>query len=169
MAAKQPLLPPLLPVVQPGRGSAGHSRSGSQGGRSQADLAKLAGAGANGVNGSGPSNGGASSSASIDVLVSNAAVNPTAGPLVDTPLDALDKIMDINVKAALALVQEAAPHMRRGGRVVLISSVTAYKCVFFVFFVCAACALVCAHVCTNHSTDTQKNKKARRRRSPRTP
>jgi dehydrogenase/reductase SDR family protein 4 len=65
--------------------------------------------------------------ASIDVLVSNAAVNPTAGPLVDTPLDALDKIMDINVKAALALVQEAAPHMRRGGRVVLISSVTAYK------------------------------------------
>jgi NAD(P)-dependent dehydrogenase (short-subunit alcohol dehydrogenase family) len=40
--------------------------------------------------------------------------------------DAIDKIWDINVKAALLLVQAAAPHMRRGGRVVFISSVTAY-------------------------------------------
>ena len=37
---KQPLLPPLLPVVQQGRGSAGHSRSGS---RTQADLKGLGG------------------------------------------------------------------------------------------------------------------------------
>lgn len=63
----------------------------------------------------------------IDVLVSNAAVNPTAGPLLSTPLDAVDKILDINVKAALALVQLVAPHMRAGGSVVMISSVTAYS------------------------------------------
>jgi NAD(P)-dependent dehydrogenase (short-subunit alcohol dehydrogenase family) len=42
---------------------------------------------------------------SIDVLVSNAAVNPAAGPLLSAPLDSVDKILDINVKAALALVQ----------------------------------------------------------------
>lgn len=38
---KQPLLPPLLPVVQQGRASAGHSRSSS---RSQVELQKLAAA-----------------------------------------------------------------------------------------------------------------------------
>lgn len=65
----------------------------------------------------------------LDVLVSNAAVNPTAGPLLETPADAIDKILDINIKAALLLVQAAAPHMRLGGRIVLISSVTAFECV----------------------------------------
>jgi dehydrogenase/reductase SDR family protein 4 len=54
-------------------------------------------------------------------------VNPTAGPLVSTPADAIDKILDINIKAALLLVQEAVPHMKRGGRIVLISSVTAFQ------------------------------------------
>lgn len=63
----------------------------------------------------------------IDILVSNAAVNPTAGPLLETSPDAIDKILDINIKAALLLVQAAAKHMRRGGRIVLISSVTAYQ------------------------------------------
>lgn len=63
----------------------------------------------------------------LDILISNAAVNPTAGPLASTPPDAIDKILDINVKAALLLVQEALPHMKRGGRIVLISSVTAFQ------------------------------------------
>jgi dehydrogenase/reductase SDR family protein 4 len=63
----------------------------------------------------------------LDILVSNAAVNPTAGPLVDTPPDAIDKILDINIKAALLLVQAAVPHMKRGGKIVLISSVTAFQ------------------------------------------
>lgn len=59
--------------------------------------------------------------------MSNAAVNPTAAALVDTPADAIDKILDINIKAALLLVQAAVPHMKRGGKIVLISSVTAYQ------------------------------------------
>lgn len=36
--------------------------------------------------------------ARIDILVSNAAVNPFAGRIVDTPSEAIDKILDINVK-----------------------------------------------------------------------
>ncbi|GBF97750.1 hypothetical protein Rsub_10914 [Raphidocelis subcapitata] len=64
---------------------------------------------------------------SVHILVSNAAVNPTAGPLLETPREAFDKIMDINVAAALALVQLVAPHMPRGGSVVMVSSVTAYN------------------------------------------
>ncbi len=53
-------------------------------------------------------------------------VNPAAGPLLSTPSDVIDKIFDINVKTALLLVQEAVPHMKKGGRIVLISSVTAF-------------------------------------------
>lgn len=63
----------------------------------------------------------------IDILVSNAAVNPTAGNIADAPADAIDKIFDINVKSAALLVQEALPHMKRGGAIVFISSVTAFK------------------------------------------
>ena len=63
----------------------------------------------------------------IDILVSNAAVNPTAGNISDTPADAIDKIFDINVKSAALLVKEALPHMSRGGAIVFISSITAFK------------------------------------------
>ncbi len=37
----------------------------------------------------------------IDILVSNAAVNPGAGPLAETSPDVIDKILDINVKVRL--------------------------------------------------------------------
>lgn len=61
----------------------------------------------------------------LDILVSNAAVNPFAGALLDTPDDAIDKILDINVKSALILAREAVPHMRPGSSIVFVSSVTA--------------------------------------------
>jgi NAD(P)-dependent dehydrogenase (short-subunit alcohol dehydrogenase family) len=41
----------------------------------------------------------------IDILVSNAAVSPVAAPISNTPPDIIDKILDINVKAAVMLVQ----------------------------------------------------------------
>jgi dehydrogenase/reductase SDR family protein 4 len=34
----------------------------------------------------------------IDILVSNAAVNPSTGRIVDTSPEAIDKILDINIK-----------------------------------------------------------------------
>lgn len=62
----------------------------------------------------------------LDILVSNAAVNPTAGALLDTSASALDKVWDINVKSAILLVAAARPHLARGSAVVFMSSLTAY-------------------------------------------
>ncbi|EFJ41756.1 hypothetical protein VOLCADRAFT_107595 [Volvox carteri f. nagariensis] len=65
----------------------------------------------------------------LDILVSNAAVNPGAGPLAETPPDVIDKILDINIKSAVLLVQEALPHLiqRPGASIVFVSSVTAFS------------------------------------------
>ncbi len=63
----------------------------------------------------------------LDILVSNAAVNPTAGPILATPADALDKLFDINVKSAILLAALAVPHMQQGSSIVFVSSLTAYK------------------------------------------
>nr|XP_039262220.1 dehydrogenase/reductase SDR family member 4-like [Styela clava] len=61
----------------------------------------------------------------LDILVSNAAVNPYFGTLITTPEQAFDKIMEINVKAAYLLVKEAAPYIEKRGKgsIVLVSSI----------------------------------------------
>jgi dehydrogenase/reductase SDR family member 4 len=68
----------------------------------------------------------------IDILVSNAAVNPTSGPILDTEEAAIDKLLDINIKSAILLSQFAVPHMRKKPRsgtssIVFISSYTAFN------------------------------------------
>lgn len=63
----------------------------------------------------------------LDVLVSNAAVNPQAGPILEMDDQAVDKILEINVKAALLLCKVATPHLRPGGCVVFVSSYTAFN------------------------------------------
>jgi NADP-dependent 3-hydroxy acid dehydrogenase YdfG len=45
----------------------------------------------------------------IDVLVSNATVNPFAGPILETPPEAIDKILDINIKAGASYVEAVVP------------------------------------------------------------
>ncbi|XP_022912558.2 uncharacterized protein [Onthophagus taurus] len=64
----------------------------------------------------------------LDILVSNAAVNPTMSAVLDTPEASWDKIFEINVKAAYLLAQEALPHLRnRGkGKIIFVTSVGAY-------------------------------------------
>ena len=51
----------------------------------------------------------------LDVLVNNAGIGVHAGVL-DTPLDAYDRVMDINVRGAFVYAQAAFPHLaqRRG-------------------------------------------------------
>ncbi|KAI3376341.1 hypothetical protein L3Q82_016820, partial [Scortum barcoo] len=65
----------------------------------------------------------------IDILVSNAAVNPFFGNIMDSTEDVWDKTLSVNVKAAFLLTKLVVPHMekRGGGNVVFVSSVAAYQ------------------------------------------
>ncbi|KAI5062668.1 hypothetical protein GOP47_0023207 [Adiantum capillus-veneris] len=63
----------------------------------------------------------------LDIFVSNAAVSPSTDPILTMSEGALDKLWDINVKAGVLLIQEAAPHLAEGGSVILISSVAGYN------------------------------------------
>lgn len=65
----------------------------------------------------------------IDVLVSNAAVNPAVGSVLDAPEEVWDKIFDVNVKAAFLLAKEVKPFIvkRGGGSIVFISSIGGYQ------------------------------------------
>jgi NAD(P)-dependent dehydrogenase (short-subunit alcohol dehydrogenase family) len=60
----------------------------------------------------------------LDVLVNNTGINPVFGPLVDADLDAVRKIFDTNVVAALGFVQLAwkAWQQEHGGAIVNIAS-----------------------------------------------
>lgn len=60
----------------------------------------------------------------IDILVSNAAVNPTVGSLLDCPEEAWDKIFDVNVKSSFLLAKEVAPFIQKqsSGSIIFISS-----------------------------------------------
>jgi NAD(P)-dependent dehydrogenase (short-subunit alcohol dehydrogenase family) len=66
---------------------------------------------------------------SLDVLVNNAGVNPQFGPLVDADLDAVRKVFDTNVVAALGFVQLAhrAWMGAHGGAVVNVASVAGLR------------------------------------------
>ncbi|KAM0933964.1 putative short-chain dehydrogenase/reductase SDR, NAD(P)-binding domain superfamily [Dioscorea sansibarensis] len=62
----------------------------------------------------------------IDIFVSNAAVNPTVDNLLNVQERTLDKLWEVNVKAAILLLQAAAPHLKKGSSVILISSIGGY-------------------------------------------
>ncbi|TKS92951.1 Dehydrogenase/reductase SDR family member 4 [Collichthys lucidus] len=65
----------------------------------------------------------------IDILVSNAAVNPFFGNIMDSTEDVWDKILSVNVKSSFLLTKLVVPHMikRGGGNVVFVSSVAGYQ------------------------------------------
>ncbi|KAI5701060.1 hypothetical protein M8J75_005725 [Diaphorina citri] len=58
----------------------------------------------------------------IDILVSNAAVNPATGPVVECPENVWDKIFEVNVKSTFLLTQEVLPYIRKrnGGSIVYL-------------------------------------------------
>lgn len=61
----------------------------------------------------------------IDFLVNNVGTSPVAGPLIDTPVEAIRKIMEINVLAALSWTRRVHQAWlgQHGGTVVNVSSV----------------------------------------------
>ncbi|XP_027893124.1 dehydrogenase/reductase SDR family member 4 isoform X2 [Xiphophorus couchianus] len=65
----------------------------------------------------------------IDILVSNAAVNPFVGNMLDSTEEVWDKILSVNIKAAFLLTKMVVPHMekRGGGNIIFVSSVGGYQ------------------------------------------
>uniref|UniRef100_A0A0D9XB49 Tropinone reductase-like 3 n=1 Tax=Leersia perrieri TaxID=77586 RepID=A0A0D9XB49_9ORYZ len=63
----------------------------------------------------------------IDIIVSNAAANPSLDSILQMKESVLDKLWDINVKASILLVQDAAAHLRKGSSVIIISSIAGYN------------------------------------------
>jgi NAD(P)-dependent dehydrogenase (short-subunit alcohol dehydrogenase family) len=65
----------------------------------------------------------------LDVLVNNAGINPVAGPLMDMPLDAVRKTVEVNVTAALAWTQQVWRAWLRdnGGAVLNVASIAGVR------------------------------------------
>ncbi|MFI5775698.1 SDR family oxidoreductase [Nocardia sp. NPDC051570] len=66
---------------------------------------------------------------SLDILINNTGINPVYGALMDADLDAVRKIFDVNVVAALGYVQEAYRSWMHanGGAIVNIASVAGIR------------------------------------------
>jgi NAD(P)-dependent dehydrogenase (short-subunit alcohol dehydrogenase family) len=66
---------------------------------------------------------------SLDVLINNTGINPVFGSLMEADLDAVRKIFDVNVVAALGYIQEAYRAWMRdhGGAVVNVASVAGIR------------------------------------------
>jgi NAD(P)-dependent dehydrogenase (short-subunit alcohol dehydrogenase family) len=67
---------------------------------------------------------------SCDILVNNAATNPHAGPLIDAPLSAWDKTVEVNLRGPLAWTQAAWQAWMKdheGCSVINIASVGGFK------------------------------------------
>ncbi|XP_039140552.1 tropinone reductase-like 3 [Dioscorea cayenensis subsp. rotundata] len=62
----------------------------------------------------------------IDIFVSNVAVNPIVDNILDSQEQVLDKLWEVNVKAVILLLQVAAPPLKKGSSVILISSIGGY-------------------------------------------
>lgn len=61
----------------------------------------------------------------IDILVNNAAANPSFGPVIETSESSFDKIMAVNVKGPFELAKKVYPIMKakKNGSIINISSV----------------------------------------------
>lgn len=66
---------------------------------------------------------------SLDILINNTGINPVYGSLMDADLDAVRKIFDVNVVAALGYIQQAyrAWMGEHGGAVVNVASVAGIR------------------------------------------
>eukprot|EP01103_Thecamoeba_quadrilineata_P014350 TRINITY_DN425_c0_g1_i1.p1 TRINITY_DN425_c0_g1~~TRINITY_DN425_c0_g1_i1.p1 ORF type:complete len:301 (-),score=51.70 TRINITY_DN425_c0_g1_i1:360-1151(-) len=63
----------------------------------------------------------------LDVLVSNAAVNPSVSFLTELESSAWEKTFEVNVKNAFELAREAVPHMKAGASILFISSIAGFR------------------------------------------
>ncbi|MEP7199855.1 MAG: glucose 1-dehydrogenase [Chloroflexota bacterium] len=61
----------------------------------------------------------------VDILVNNAAINPTFGPLMDADMGVFQKMFEVNIKGYLVAAQQCVPAMRArgGGNIINIASI----------------------------------------------
>ncbi|XP_054732533.1 dehydrogenase/reductase SDR family member 4 [Anastrepha obliqua] len=64
----------------------------------------------------------------LNILVSNAATNPSVGGVLECDEGVWDKIFDVNVKSSYLLAKEALPYLReeKGSSIVFVSSIAGY-------------------------------------------
>ncbi|KAM0732086.1 Dehydrogenase/reductase SDR family member 4 [Formica fusca] len=64
----------------------------------------------------------------LDILISNAAVNPAVGSVLDSTEEVWDKIFDINVKSTFLLMKESLTLLKcsKSPSIIIVSSIAAY-------------------------------------------
>ncbi|MFT4659423.1 MAG: NAD(P)-dependent dehydrogenase (short-subunit alcohol dehydrogenase family) [Ilumatobacter sp.] len=63
----------------------------------------------------------------LDIVVNNAGIFPTTGPMVDAADDFVARMLDVNVRAHFAVVREAAARMPNGGTIVNLASIAGLR------------------------------------------
>lgn len=65
----------------------------------------------------------------LDILVSNAAANPTIDLVLDSTEEVWDKIFDINVKSTFLLMKDSLPLLKcsKSPSIIIISSIAGYN------------------------------------------
>lgn len=59
----------------------------------------------------------------LDIVVNNAGIFPTTGPMVDAPDEFVARMLDVNVRSHFSVVREAAARMPSGGAIVNLASI----------------------------------------------
>ena len=61
----------------------------------------------------------------VDIVVNNAGIFPTTGPMLNATDDFVHRMLDVNVRAQFSVAREAAKRMSAGGSIVNMASVAA--------------------------------------------
>lgn len=63
----------------------------------------------------------------LDIVVCNAGITGRPGGFADLDMDDYDRVMAVNLRSQVVLARAARPHLRAGGALVLVSSLSALR------------------------------------------
>ena len=61
----------------------------------------------------------------LDIVVNNAGIFPTTGPMLEAGDEFVSRMLDVNVRATFSVARDAAKHMCAGGSIVNLASIAA--------------------------------------------